>query len=55
MTNTMSDETFAELMQSIKEGAKILHGKLPPASEFVHTHTDNNKTKKIKQFILSII
>ncbi len=40
MTNTMSDETFAELMQSVKEGAEILHGKLPPASEFVYTHTD---------------
>lgn len=36
----MSDETFAELMQSVKEGAKILRGELPPASEFVHTRTD---------------
>jgi putative transcriptional regulator len=40
MTKTMSDETFAELMQSVKEGAKILRGELPPASEFVHTRTD---------------
>ena len=40
MNQTMSDETFAELMQSVKEGAKILHGELPPASEFVHTGTD---------------
>jgi len=36
----MSDETFAELMQSVKEGAKILHGEFPPASEFVQTRTD---------------
>ncbi len=36
----MSDETFAELMQSVKEGAKILRGELPPASEFVHTRTE---------------
>jgi len=40
MTKTMSDETFAELMQSVKEGAKILHGELAPASEFVHISTD---------------
>ncbi|KHD08808.1 hypothetical protein PN36_24995 [Candidatus Thiomargarita nelsonii] len=33
----MSDETFAELMQSVEEGAKILRGELPAASEFVHT------------------
>ncbi len=37
---TMSDETFAELMQSVKEGAKILRGKLPAANEFVHANTD---------------
>jgi DNA-binding transcriptional regulator YiaG len=36
----MNDETFAELMRRLKEGAKILYGKLPPASEFVHTITD---------------
>ncbi len=40
MTKTMNDETFAELMQSVKEGAKILHGELPPASQFVHIGTD---------------
>lgn len=40
MNQTMSDETFAELMQSVKEGAKILRGELPPASEFVHTGPD---------------
>ncbi len=40
MTKTMSDETFAEFMQSVKEGASILRGELPPASEFVHTGTD---------------
>jgi len=31
----MSEETFTELMQSVAEGAKILRGELPPASEFV--------------------
>jgi hypothetical protein len=31
----MSEETFAELMQSVAEGAKIFRGELPPASEFV--------------------
>jgi len=40
MNQTMNDETFAELMQSVKEGALILRGELPPASEFVHTSTD---------------
>ncbi len=40
MTKTMSNETFSELMQSVKEGAKILHGELQPASEFVHFGTD---------------
>ncbi len=36
----MSDETFAEFMLSVKEGAKILRGELPPSSEFVHLGTD---------------
>jgi DNA-binding transcriptional regulator YiaG len=31
----MSEETFAELMQSVAEGAKIFRGELLPASEFV--------------------
>jgi putative transcriptional regulator len=35
----MSEETFAELMQSVAEGAKIFRGELPPASEFVHLET----------------
>lgn len=46
MAKTMSDETFAEFMQSVKEGAKILHGELPPASEFVHLGTDVKAIRK---------
>jgi len=40
MVKTMNDETFAELMQSISEGAQIRRGESPPASEFVHVGTD---------------
>ncbi len=36
----MNDETFAELMQSAKEGAKMSRGELAPASEFLHTGTN---------------
>jgi putative transcriptional regulator len=40
MSQTMNDETFAELMQSAKEGAKMLRGESAPAGDFLHNSTD---------------
>jgi len=51
MTKTTRYKTFAELMQSVKEGAKFLRGELPPASEFALTRTD---VKAIREKILAV-